>query len=188
MIRASGLVAITSLVLLMISGIGHVTGWTYEFLAPVKAWAVHKAIAFVLLASIGLHLFGLLIDHYVRFTFLQELIPFAKNYSNGSRLWGFGFTPVAIASGIFALYGVLIVTLSSLDSVGWIRDHKKLWQIIHVSSYLTMVLVFVHVLGAGTDFKESSWRLLVVLTAGLLLVAGVLRLLRSGFMNKNGNN
>lgn len=188
LIRASGLAALTLLVLLMTSGIGHVTGWTYKLMAPVKAWAVHKAMAILLAVSVTLHLAGLLVDHYVRFSLLQEFIPFLKNYTNGTTLFGLDVTYLAIPLGILAMYGTYIVTLSSLDSVGWIRNHKKLWQVIHISSYVTIIFAIIHVLSVGTDFKESGWRLLAIVTLVVLVIATIARLLRANFLAKEPND
>ncbi|MEP7204901.1 MAG: hypothetical protein ABI716_01770, partial [Candidatus Saccharibacteria bacterium] len=42
--RDSGLIAADLLVLLMLSGIGLVTGLTFKMVEPLKAWAVHRAL------------------------------------------------------------------------------------------------------------------------------------------------
>jgi hypothetical protein len=47
-IRAAGFTAAGLIILLMLSGIGQVTGFTYRFIAPIKAWAIHKALALAL--------------------------------------------------------------------------------------------------------------------------------------------
>jgi len=48
-VRASGFLAAGLVFLLMLSGIGQVTGYTYKFLEPLKAWALHKAMGLALL-------------------------------------------------------------------------------------------------------------------------------------------
>lgn len=181
-IRASGLTAMVLLIMLMISGIGHVTGWTYKFLAPLKAWMIHKAMGIALGVSVLVHMGGLLLDRFVRFGVADILVPFHKLYTNKIDLFGLSMSWIAIPAGIFAAYGVGVVILSSLDTTGWITRHKKLWKLTHLISYLVMFLMIFHVLGAGTDFKESGWRWLLILFGFLLLGATVSRLLRTKFL------
>lgn len=178
-IRASGLVALVMLILLMISGIGHVTGWTYKIFPPVQAWMIHKAMGILLALSVLTHIGGLLIDKFVRFRLLDILVPFHKLYTNKLTLFGLDMKWVAVPAGIVAAYGVFVVVLSSLDTVGWISRHKKLWKLTHIISYLVMLLSVLHILGAGTDFKETFWRLLLIGFGLLLLAATIARLLRT---------
>ena len=42
--RAAGIIAVVLLILLILSGIGQITGFTFRFLEPLNAWAVHRAI------------------------------------------------------------------------------------------------------------------------------------------------
>ena len=184
LIRASGLTAITLLVLLMFFGIGHITGWTYRLVSPVRAWAIHKAMAIMLALSVTVHIVMLLFDHYERFTIAQLFIPFLRNYSNGTTFLGIPMTYLAIPLGIAALYSTYIVTLSSLDTVGWIKRHKKLWQVTHFLSYVSILFALVHVVGAGTDFKETGWKLLALAAFVVILGATVARLLRANIFSR----
>jgi hypothetical protein len=67
-IRAAGFTAAGLIVLLMLSGIGHVTGFTFRFIEPIKAWLIHKALAYALCVAIAIHIGFLLIDHYIHFS------------------------------------------------------------------------------------------------------------------------
>lgn len=181
LIRASGLVALGLLVYLMLSGIGHVTGWTYRFIEPVKAWALHKAAGIALLAAVLIHMFLLLIDKYVTFTIPDLFVPFLRDYSNKVPLLGVNMSRVAVALGVLAMYGSFAVVISSIDTVGWIRSHKKLWKTLHVVSYVVMLLVVLHALSAGTDFSESFWRAALTVFGFILALAGIVRLSRNKF-------
>lgn len=183
-IRASGLVSLSLLVLLMFSGIGHVTGWTYKVISPVKAWAVHKAMAITLAVGVTVHMLGLLADHYVNFSIAQVFVPFLKNYSNDTSLFGLHWGVLAVPAGILAAYGTYVVVFSSLDTVGWISRHKKLWKITHVISYLVILLVVFHVLNIGTDFRESVWRVGLLVVFVILLITIAVRVLRMSFLSK----
>lgn len=176
-IRASGFVATTLLILLMISGIGHVTGFTYRFFAPVKAWAIHKAMALALALSIVVHVIFVLFDSFVKFTLPQVLIPFMSQYNNGTKFLGLALGSLAVTFGILAMYGIVVIILSSL---GWIDTKPKAWRNIHYVSYLVVVLVFLHGLFIGSDLKYGSFREMWVATGILLIIGVVSRLFRAG--------
>jgi hypothetical protein len=180
-IRASGFTAVALLILLTISGIGQVTGLTFRFLEPIKAWAFHKALAFALCAAVVVHGGFLLLDHYVKFTIPQILIPFVSHYNNKSNLLGINLGWFGVAAGILASYGIAVVVISSL---GWIDTKKKAWKQLHYLSYLVAILVFVHALSTGSDLKYGTFRLFFIFL-GLLTVAGVLsRIYRSGIIKE----
>lgn len=180
-IRASGFVSVGLIFLLMLSGIGQVTGLTYKLWEPVKAWAIHKAMAIALCVSIAVHMLSLLLDHYVSFSIPQIVIPFLSDYSNGSRLFGASLSEIAIASGILAMYGVAVIVASSL---GWIDTHKKRWRWLHYISYGVVLLALIHGLGAGTDLAHGFWRGFWLVLAAILGVGIFSRLRRAGTLKR----
>jgi hypothetical protein len=124
------------LFLLMISGIGQVTGLTYRFIEPVKVWVVHKALAIALCAAIAIHGGFLLIDQYVHFSFGQLLIPFVATYSNSTTLLGINLDRFAVTTGIFAMYGVAITVITSLLWIDKKREPGRgCTTLIMLSSY-----------------------------------------------------
>ncbi|HSX15301.1 MAG TPA: hypothetical protein VLF40_00775 [Candidatus Saccharimonadales bacterium] len=181
-IRASGFTAAGLLFALMVSGIGQVTGLMYRFLEPIKAWALHKALAIALCGAIAVHALLLLFDHFVRFSPVQVLVPFVSRYSNHTALFGFGLGGIAVALGILAAYGVAIVVLSSL---GWIETKKGAWRLLHYTSYFVMVAVFVHALGVGSDLKYGTFRIIWIAIGAVLLLAIISRLWRAGTLRKD---
>ena len=50
--RGSGLLASLFVVLLIFSGIGLVTGQTYKYIEPLKAWEVHRTLGIILVALV----------------------------------------------------------------------------------------------------------------------------------------
>lgn len=175
-IRAAGFTAAGLLFLLMLSGIGQVTGLTYKFLEPIKAWMVHKAMAFALAAAIFIHVFLLLFDSFKPFTLTQILVPFASHYTNGSQLVVQGLTSLAVGLGILAMYGTALVILTSL---GWINSHKLLWKRTHYVSYFVVFAVFIHALGTGSDLKYGIFRAAWIAVGSLLIVGILARLWRA---------
>ena len=180
-IRGAGFAAAGLLMLLMLSGIGQVTGLTYRFFEPVKAWMIHKALAIALCVAIAIHAGFLLLDHFVSFSLVQILVPFASHYTNGTKLLGLSIGSLAVSLGIISMYLVAIIVASSL---GWIDSHKTSWRWLHYLSYLVMLFVFVHALTVGTDLKYGTFRLIWMLLIFLIIVATAYRLTRAGSLKK----
>lgn len=176
-IRGAGFAALFLMFLLMISGIGHITGLTYKYIEPIKAWAIHKAIAFGLVFAILVHVIFLLFDHYVSFSLPQIFVPFLNKYTNGTSLFGVNFGMFVVAFGIISMYLVFLIVLTSL---GWIDTKKKLWKWVHYSSYIAAIMVFIHALGTGTDLKYGIFRIFMIFLLAVLVVATVMRLYRTG--------
>lgn len=176
-VRAAGFVAAGLLVMLMLSGIGQVTGLTYRFIEPVKAWALHKAMAIALCISIVVHVGFLLIDRYLPFSIGQVLVPLNSHYNNGTKLLGIPLGGLAVAFGILAMYGVVVIVASSL---GWVNTKPARWHKLHYLSYLVMFLVILHGLYAGTDLKYGVFRETWVGLAAVVALGVISRLLRAG--------
>ena len=134
--------------------------------------------AFALLASIAVHVIFIVLDKYVTFTIPQVLIPFLSKYKP------FKLFNVAIGLwvtlGILAMYGTIIIVLSSLGYVGWIDKKKSLWKLIHYLGYVVMFFVFLHALYSGTDLARGPLRALWLLIGAILLLAVASRLFRAG--------
>lgn len=147
LVRASGIVAAISLVILMLSGIGSVTGHTFRFLEPLTAWASHKALGVVFGISVLIHMSGLLFDSFVHFSLLDIFVPWLSNYKPVTIL-GMQFGSLFVALGVLAFYSTTLVVITSLL---WIEKRPLLWKLSHLMSYLVMIFVFVHALYLGTD-------------------------------------
>ncbi len=184
-VRAAGFVAAGLLVLLMLSGIGQVTGLTYKFIQPVKAWALHKAMAIALCVSIAIHVGFLLLDHFLPFSVGQILVPFESHYSNGTKILGVPLSGIAVALGILAMYGVAIIVASSL---GWINKKRVRWHKLHYLSYFVMFFVILHGLYTGTDLKYGIFREAWIGLSALIALGVISRLLRAGTTATHSND
>lgn len=167
--RASGLVAAGSLVILMLSGIGLVTGGTFRFLEPLTAWASHRALGITFGVAVLIHMFSLLFDHFVSFNLLDIFVPWLSNYKPVT-IAGFQLGSLFVALGVLAFYGVALIIITSLV---WVDKKPHTWKIIHLLSYIILLFVFVHALYLGTDLTDGVMRLLW-LTAGLVSALAVL--------------
>ncbi len=172
--RAAGFVAAFSLVALMLSGIGFITGATFKFLEPLTAWATHKAIAYVFGVSIVVHGVALLFDKYVPFTIAQVLVPFMSNYRK-LTIDGYHLGSLYVALGIIAMYFVLAIILTSIL---WMDKKPHTWKIFHFLAYLTMIFVFFHALYLGTDLTHGVFRILWIVFGVAVAIAIVYRLRR----------
>lgn len=181
-VRAAGFTAAGLLILLMLSGIGQVTGLTYRFVEPIKAWAIHKALAIALCVAIVTHVLFILLDNFVPFSLAQVLVPFLSHYSNKAPLFGLNISSIAVASGILAAYGVAIIVTSSLL---WIDKHKTTKRRLHYLSYAVILFVFVHALGTGSDLKYGTFRSAWIFLSIIVAVAILSRLWRTGTMSKS---
>lgn len=174
--RASGLVAGILMFILILSGMGFITGHAFNFLEPITAWASHRALGIALGISLILHIGSLYFDSFVPFDVKSLFIPFASTY-RPTTILGFSVGSLYVALGIFAFYILLAVILTSLF---WIDKKPKTWKFTHLLSYLAMVLVFLHALYLGTDLTSGALRYIWI---GLMLIlawAGIARLKRVG--------
>lgn len=175
-VRASGIVAGISLVLLLLSGIGSITGYTFRLLDPLTAWATHRALGITFVVSVIIHMVTLLFDHFVPFGIIDVLVPWASDYKSMS-LFGIPVGSLYVALGVLAFYGAIIVVVTSLMLI----DRKPhLWKFVHYLSYLIIFDVFIHALYLGTDTSAGLGRTLWVAGNIAVLIAIVLRLKRVG--------
>ena len=174
-VRGSGFVAAISLVILILSGIGMVTGYTYRFFEPLTAWATHRALGILFGVSVLIHMFGLLFDQFVPFDLLKIFVPWLSDYKPVTLL-GLQLGSLWVALGILAFYGTVLVIATSII---WIEKKPTIWKLTHLLSYLVMAFVFVHALYLGTDLAGGWLRWLWVATGIGILVAIIYRLRRA---------
>jgi len=175
LVRGSGLIAALALVILMLSGIGFVTGQTFRFMEPLTAWASHRALGIVFAVSIVIHMVGLLFDHFVPFDLLNLLVPWASSYKPVT-LFGLQLGSLYVAFGILAFYITAFIVVTSLL---WIEKKPYLWKIIHLLSYAVIAFVFFHALFLGTDLAGGFLRWLWIALGIGILVAVIQRLWRA---------
>jgi sulfoxide reductase heme-binding subunit YedZ len=177
--RAAGMVAAILLALLVISGVGLLTGATYRVLEPLPAWAAHRAlgISFAIMAVV--HVVVLLFDKYVGFNVLDVLLPFHSSY-RPLTVGGVHLGSFYVALGILALYAVALIILTTHL---WKDKKPKLWRLYHYLGYAVVGLVFLHGLLLGTDLRQKVVRAGWFLVAGLVVWSIASRLQRANTLN-----
>jgi sulfoxide reductase heme-binding subunit YedZ len=173
--RASGMIASFALVLLLLSGIGQVTGYTFRFLEPLTAWASHRALGLTFTVAVLVHMFTLLFDHFVPFSLGTLFVPWLSSYKPVT-LYGHHLGSLYVALGVLAFYAVVVVVLTSLF---WIDKKPYIWKISHLLSYFILAAVFVHTLNLGTDVQSGFFRWLWIGAGIVLLGATINRLWRA---------
>ena len=173
--RASGIVAAVLLVVLMVSGVGMVTGGTFKFLEPLIAWAAHRAVGIAFGMAVLVHVVSLLFDKFVGFNVADLLVPFISHYKP-TTIAGVNVGSLWVALGTFALYLVIAIIITSLL---WIEKKPRPWKFVHFASYTVLVLTFIHGLFLGTDLSKGIFRTLWVFGAVLLIAPLLMRLWRA---------
>lgn len=173
--RGSGAMAAVFLVILMLSGIGLVTGYTFRFLEPLTAWASHRALGLAFAVSVLIHMFSLLFDHFAPFNIWQILVPWLSDYKP-LNLFGFHLGSLYVALGVLSFYMVILITITSLL---WVEKKPYLWKIVHLLSYAVLLFVFIHALYLGTDLTDGVLRWLWILAGAGLVYAVIHRLRRA---------
>jgi sulfoxide reductase heme-binding subunit YedZ len=163
------------LFLLILSGVGLMTGGMFRFLEPLRAWINHRALGLALLVSVLVHITALLFDTYQPFSLADVLVPFHSTYKRIS-LFGVNVGSLHVSLGILAFYFLLIVTLTSIF---WINKRPRAWKLVHFSTYAIAILVFFHALDLGTDLKKTWVKDIWFLGGSVLLIAILARQRRS---------
>jgi hypothetical protein len=174
-VRGSGLVAAVSLIILLLSGVGFITGQTFKFLEPITAWASHRALGIVFGISILIHMAGLLLDHFVPFNLINVLIPWSSSYKP-VIIFGVNLGSLYVSLGVMAFYMVVLITIYSLL---WIDKKPYSWKLTHLLSYVVFVFVFIHALYLGTDLAGGLLRLVWIAMGIIVSIAIIIRLRRA---------
>jgi predicted ferric reductase len=148
--RATGYVAWALVATSVISGLLLSTRLTNG--RPTPAWILdlHRFLAAASVTFTGLHLVGLVADNYIHFGAADLLVPFASSWKTG-----------AVALGVVALYLLAAIEISSLYMR---RLPRRLWRIVHLTSYVLFWLATFHLITAGTDASNPVSRVATALT------------------------
>jgi predicted ferric reductase len=122
----------------------------------------HKWLGTLFAALTALHIFSLLVDPYLSFSWLNLLVPTDEPYR-----------PLAVTFGVIALWCLVLVLGTS-----WLRRHlpHRFWRAFHYLSFVLFALVTAHGVLAGTD-SSQTWMFAVYIAAGAVVaLLTVLRL------------
>lgn len=152
--RAGGVLAYLLLFASVTLGLCVSLRLTDRFIRRAAIVYLHKLLSLVMLTFIVLHLAGLMLDHYLKFSLYQSLLPFNATYR-----------PFWTGLGSLALYGAIALVSSFYlaEILG-----SKLWRAIHYGSLAVFVVALLHGIMAGTDSK-ASWMQVIYGGSGLVV-------------------
>ena len=163
--RASGIVAWLALTALVLWGIVLATDLFPEHRRPAWLLAAHRWLGALTVGFMGVHVAALVADSFVSFGLSDVLVPFASDWKPG-----------AVALGVFAMWGVIAVEVSSLAKR---RLSRRAWRAIHLTSYPTYWLAGLHGTFAGTDATSLLYVSTSIVTLGAVLFATLYRVLHT---------
>ncbi len=164
--RSSGIVALVLLVATVVWGVALATRILKPHDRPAWLLDLHRWLAGSALVMTGLHLIGLMLDGYIDFGFADILVPGASTYR-----------PVAVAIGVFSLYAMVAVQVTSYLR-RWLS--RRVWHGIHMLSYLVVWGAALHAGLAGTDVTNRAYQVLALVLTIAAVAAGLVRALAPG--------
>jgi predicted ferric reductase len=156
--RSSGIVAWIMLTLSVIWGIVLSTKAFPDQRRPIWLLAVHRWLGGLTMSFLAIHLVALVADSYVQFGLADITIPYATDWKPG-----------AVALGVLGAWLLVAVELTSLAMR---RLPRKVWRVIHLSSYVAFWLTAMHAAFAGTDATRPMYQ--ITAAASILAVAWAL--------------
>ncbi len=150
-LRAAGIGSYLALWLAVSWGLIASTSLVTKRVSKPTSTLFHGVVASAGLALLLIHLGGLLVDAFMPFTALDLLVPMRTTYR-----------PFAVALGIMAMYGMVVVLASS-----WARKRlgTKAWRAIHLLSVPTFTLALAHGVFAGSD-SSRPWMFAIYVVTG----------------------
>lgn len=116
----------------------------------------HESLGVAALLATSVHVIVLSFHDYLEFTWAEILVPGESDWRRG-----------AVAFGVVALYGLVIVTGSF-----YIKKHigQKTWRLIHFSSLGVFLASLIHGVSAGTDTRTPLMLGLYLGSSGVVAV------------------
>ncbi|MGB4833775.1 MAG: hypothetical protein WBP40_01960 [Candidatus Moraniibacteriota bacterium] len=173
--RASGILAFILLTIVVVNGLLMTTRLVFRFLPPALNYEMHRFLSWMALVAVIGHFISFTFDKYLRITVSEGLIPFTLIRDFPSAL-GYSLS-WTIGIGTLALYGIVAQVLVS-QLKGRFIGLKK-WRLLHYTGFLAYALFLIHGIFAGTDSKEWWMIWLYSLSASLVLLLTMLRIVAS---------
>jgi methionine sulfoxide reductase heme-binding subunit len=163
--RAAGVTAFGALTLDVMFGLFVSTGAIDRWVPRGSSVDVHRWLSSVALGFVAIHSLALLGDATIHFDALDTLVPGLSSYRPG-----------AVALGVLAMYGALVVHLS----FGWRkRIGVRAWRALHFTAFAVFIAAVAHGLLAGSDAAHDGMRALYAGAAMVVLALVMVRVIRS---------
>ena len=159
--RAGGIVAWALLSLAVVGGLQLSTRLVRK---PAPNWVldVHRFVAGLSVAFVGVHLLGLALDPFIGYGVADLFVPFVSAYK-----------PLPVALGVVGFYLLLAIEITSLAMR---KMPRRTWHAVHLTSYALFVVATLHGLTAGTDRNNAVFQWACLLVATLVLMMTLVRI------------
>jgi len=164
--RASAYIALTLLWLSMALGLTITNKMARIWPGVPPTFAIHEYVSLLGIGFSIFHAFVLLGDSYIKFSFVQLLLPFSTT----------GYKPFFVGIGQVVLYAWMIVALSFYIKA---KIGQKTWRGLHYISFLIYIFAVYHGLTSGTDTKADWSQLYYYISGGTLVFLLIYRILIS---------
>lgn len=167
--RATGIVALTLLVLSLVWGVLLSTRALRGVDRPAWLLATHTWLAGTAIVMTALHMAGLVLDGWVNFGIADLLVPGTATWQGASRT-----AEIGTAVGVVSMYVLVIIQATSL-----LRRHmsRRMWLLIHRLSFPLVFATLVHAGWTGTDTSNRAYQAGAITMAMAAAVATVLRVI-----------
>jgi predicted ferric reductase len=163
--RASAIVAYLFLWASMALGLGITNRLAFLWPGGPTTYSLHQYTGLLGLGFAVLHPLLLLGDHYINYTLVKLVVPFA----------GENYRQIGVGLGQIAIYLLALVSLSYYARK---PITARWWRIIHTLSFATFLLILLHGIISGTD-STGTWAIAMYwLSGGSLLFLAVYRILK----------
>jgi DMSO/TMAO reductase YedYZ heme-binding membrane subunit len=125
---------------------------------------LHRGLAGLTLAFVGLHLLALLGDSYLELDLADLLVPFAASWRRG-----------AVGLGVLGFWGLVAIQTTSAMMH---RLPRRWWRAVHLGSYPVFAMVALHGTLAGTDAARGWYVAGTTLALAAVMAGGIYRILQ----------
>ena len=144
--RGTGVVSLLLLTGVVVLGISGAAGWKSTRWPRFVTQGVHRNLALLAVAFIGVHIATSVIDSFSPIRWLDAVVPFVSAYR-----------PVWLGLGAVAFDLLIALVVTSLVRV---RLGYRSWRAVHWLAYVCWPISVVHGLGTGSDTR-AGWMLVI---------------------------
>ena len=164
--RSSGVVAMVLLVAAVVWGVLLHTRVLRPHDRPAWLLDLHRWLGGSAVVMTLFHMLGLYLDGYIEYGFVELLVPGASAYR-----------PIAVAIGVVSFYLLVAIQVTSILRT---RLPKRVWHVVHLTSYGLVWGAAIHAGLAGTDVVNRAYQALAVALTVVAVVATSIRLVTPG--------
>jgi DMSO/TMAO reductase YedYZ heme-binding membrane subunit len=161
--RSGGIVAWGLVTLSVCWGLFLSTKAAAKALQPKPLMDLHRFLGGLSVTFTAIHLFGLVMDSYVHFGWVEILIP-----------WTSEWQATAVAWGVIAFSLLLSIEITSLFMK---KIPRPIWRQIHRLSFGLYVFATVHGVQAGTDTGNTWYQMLMLASINIVAFLVILLIL-----------